>query len=100
MTDAKLQALGSFEEHPSLTDDERLVLHYAVGMTRTPVDVGDELFEELERRFDDGQLVELTSCIAWENYRARFVHAFGIEAEGFSDGSFCPLPELTRSVVG
>ena len=69
------------------------MLHYAVGMTRTPVDVGDELFEQLESRFDHRQLVELTSCIAWENYRARFDHAFGVEAEGFSDGSFCPLPD-------
>ncbi len=100
MTDAKLQALGSFEENPTLTDDERIVLHYAVGMTETPVEVGNELFERLERRFNHRQLVELTSCIAWENYRARFDHAFGIEAEGFSDGSFCPLPEPTRSVVG
>ncbi len=38
------------------------------------------------------QLVEFTSAIAWENYRARFNHAFGCEAEGFSEGAFCPLP--------
>ena len=37
-------------------------------------------------------LEELTSCIAWENYRARFDHAFGIEAAGFSEGAFCPVP--------
>jgi hypothetical protein len=41
-------------------------------------------------------MVELTSAIAWENYRARFDHAFGIEAEGFSAGAFCPLPEARR----
>jgi hypothetical protein len=37
-------------------------------------------------------MVELTSAIAWENYRARFDHAFGCDAEGFSEGAFCPLP--------
>jgi hypothetical protein len=37
-------------------------------------------------------MVELKSAIAWENYRARFDYAFGIEAEGFSTGTFCPLP--------
>ena len=42
------------------------------------------------------QMVELTSAIAWENYRARFDHAFGIEAEGFSAGAFCPLPSARR----
>ncbi len=37
-------------------------------------------------------LVELTSAIAWENYRARFDHAFGIEAENFTEGAVCALP--------
>ena len=37
-------------------------------------------------------VVELTATIAWENYRARFDHAFGIEAEGFSAGAYCALP--------
>jgi len=36
--------------------------------------------------------VELTSALAWENYRARFDHALKIDAEGFSEGAFCPLP--------
>ena len=62
-------------------------------MTQTPVEVPDQLFDRLKQVFNDRQLVELTSAIAWENYRARFDHAFGIEAEGFSKGAFCPLPE-------
>jgi hypothetical protein len=28
---------------------------------------------------------------AWETYRARFDHAFGIESQGFSASAFCPL---------
>ena len=63
-----------------------------VAMTETPVKVPDALFEGLEEHFDNRQLVELTSCIAWENYRARFDHAFGIEAQGFSEGAYCPMP--------
>ena len=50
----------------------------------------DELFAQLRARFTERQLVELTSCIAWENYRARFDHAFGIESEGFDEGSKGP----------
>ena len=65
-------------------------------MTETPVDVADELFALLGSEFDHRQLVELTSCIAWENYRARFDHAFGIEAEGFSEGTQCTLPTPKR----
>jgi alkylhydroperoxidase family enzyme len=50
------------------------------------------LFEGLRQYFDERQMVELTSTIAWENYRARFDHAFGIEAEGFYKGALCLLP--------
>ena len=71
---------------------EKLALSYAAAMTDTPVDVPDELFAALRSHFTDAQLVELTSAIAWQNYSARFNHAIAIEAEGFSDGAFCPLP--------
>jgi alkylhydroperoxidase family enzyme len=92
VSDDKLMALADFETSPALDAREKLVLRYAVGMTETPVAVSEELFAELRRYFNERQLVELTSAIAWENYRARFDHAFGIEAEGFSDGAFCALP--------
>src|ERR1019366_5969543 len=58
----------------------------------TPVELADDLFNAMRARFDERQLVELTSAIAWENYRARFDRAFGCAAEGFSEGAFCPMP--------
>lgn len=61
-------------------------------MTRTPVEVPDSLFARLREKFSEPQLVELTSAIAWENYRARYDHAFGIEAENFSEGAVCAMP--------
>jgi len=61
-------------------------------MTHTPVEVPDALFQRLRGQFSEAQMVELTATIAWENYRARFDHAFGIEAEGFSEGAYCALP--------
>lgn len=61
-------------------------------MTRTPVEVSDALFDRLRKHFNEPQLVELTSGIAWENYRARYDHAFGIEGENFSEGAVCALP--------
>jgi len=85
-------ALADFESSSALSDVEKLVLRYAVAMTVTPVEVPDELFTRLKQHFTEKQLVELTSAIAWENYRARSYHALGIEAEGFSIGAFCPLP--------
>jgi alkylhydroperoxidase family enzyme len=61
-------------------------------MTRVPVEVSDALFTRLRERFSEAELVELTSAIAWENYRARFDHAFGIEGENFTEGSVCAIP--------
>ena len=68
------------------------MLRYAAAMTSTPTEVPNEIFQPLCKYFDDSQIVELTSAIAWENYRARFDHALGVESQEFSDGAFCPLP--------
>jgi len=68
------------------------VLEYADGMTQTPVEVSDALFSRMREKFSEAELVELTSAIAWENYRARFSHAFGIDSENFSEGAVCALP--------
>jgi 4-carboxymuconolactone decarboxylase len=71
---------------------EKLVLEYADAMTQTPMEVPETLFLKMREKFAEPQLVELTATLAWENYRARFDHAFGVEAEGFSEGSCCALP--------
>jgi len=84
--------LSHYRSDFNFSELERLVLEYADAMTQTPVTVPDALFARLRERFSDAELVELTSAIAWENYRARFDHAFGIEAENFNEGVVCALP--------
>ncbi len=93
MTEAQLRDLAVYRQSQAFSPLERLVIDYAVEVTRTPVDVPDHLFAALRQHFDEAQLVELTATIAWENYRARFNHALAIEAQGFSEGAYCPLPE-------
>jgi len=93
VSEAQLAALPDFENSAEFSRTEKLVLRYAVAMTATPVEIPDELFEDLQRLFDERQLVELTSAIAWENYRSRYNHALEIEAEGFYPGALCLLPE-------
>lgn len=85
--------LERFETSDAYDELTKNVLRYAEAMTRTPVEVPDALFAALRARLDPRQMVELTSAIAWENYRARFDHAFGIESQGFSAGAYCPLPK-------
>ena len=74
------------------SETEKLVLEYADALTQTPVEVPDPLFAKLREQFSEVQMVELTATLAWENFRARFDHAFGVEAEGFTKGSYCALP--------
>ena len=90
--------LGIFETSAAFNTGEKLVLRLTVALTRTPANVGDAPFAELQGEFSEAQLVELATAIAWENYRARFNRTFGITAEGFSKGAFCPMPEtLTQA---
>ena len=93
ISEAQLQDLGRFEASPAFTMQEKLVLRLAVALTRTPSSIDDALFAELSGVFSESQLVELTAAITWENHRARFNRVFNVQAEGFSEGSFCPLPE-------
>jgi AhpD family alkylhydroperoxidase len=91
--DAQLLALPRYRQSEEFSDVEKLVLDYAVAVTRTPVEVSDELFAALRRHFDECQLVELTNAIAIENLHARFNAALGIGAAGFSEGMVCAVPE-------
>ncbi|MDQ6914410.1 MAG: carboxymuconolactone decarboxylase family protein [Actinomycetota bacterium] len=92
ITDDELRDLLDYRASARFSEVEKLVLDYAVGISRTPVDVPDELFARLREHFDDAQMVELTSVIALENYRARFNWAMGIQGEGFSEGAYCVRP--------
>src|ERR1700736_6010201 len=93
ISEEQLLALPRYRDSELFDETEKLVLDYAVGMTRTPVSVSDELFAELRSRFDEAQLVELTNIIAVENMRGRFNLAFGMGSAGFSEGMVCAVPE-------
>lgn len=93
ISEDQLHDLAHFEPSSQFSTQEKLVLELATALTHTPTDVSDELFARLRDAFSERQLVELSSAVAWENYRARFNRTFAIDAEGFSQGQFCPLPE-------
>ncbi len=68
------------------------MLRLADAMSSTPAHIDDALFAALRAKFDEAQLAELASALAWENYRARFNRVFDVEAENYSHGAFCPMP--------
>jgi AhpD family alkylhydroperoxidase len=89
VTEEQLLALPHYRDGDAFDERERLVLDYAVAMSRTPARVSDELFASLRAHFDERQLVELTNVIALENMRARFNSAFEMTPAGFSEGMAC-----------
>ncbi len=92
LSDEQLLALPRYQESELFTNLEKLVLDYAVGMSRTPVDVPEALFTKMRQHFNEAQLVELTHVIALENLRGRFNLALGVGAAGFSEGMVCAIP--------
>jgi AhpD family alkylhydroperoxidase len=99
LSDKQLLALPHYGESDLFTNLEKLVLDYATGMSRTPVEVPDVLFARLREHFDEAQLVELTSAIALENMRGRFNLALGVGAAGFSEGMVCAVPAVPEEAA-
>lgn len=87
--EAQMMALPRYRESEEFDELEKLVLDYACAISRTPTQVGDELFASLREHFDERQLVELTNVIVLENARARFNSAFDMTPAGFSEGMVC-----------
>jgi AhpD family alkylhydroperoxidase len=98
LTDEELLALPRYRTSELFTDLERLVMDYAVAMTRTPPEVSDELVALLRVQLDDSQLVELTYLIALESLRGRFNLALGVGAAGFSQDGACAVPAIAEPV--
>jgi AhpD family alkylhydroperoxidase len=100
ISEAQLLALPRYRDSELFSDDEKLVLDYAVAVSSTPVSVSDELFDRLRARFDEVQIVELTNIIALENMRGRFNLALGIGSSGFREGMVCALPASPADSAG
>lgn len=77
----KIDAVAEWRASTLFTLAERAALAFAEGMSATPADVSDDVFEEARQHFSEPRLVELAGTIAMENYRARFNRAFLVESQ-------------------
>lgn len=88
----RLKDIHDYQTSPHFSDDERAAISYADAMTTDPHTVTDEQVADLQRRFGDAGVIELTYQIGVENMRARMYAALGITEQGFSSGDACRLP--------
>lgn len=91
--ETKLRELTRYRDSSLFTPVEKLALQLAEEMTRTPARISDGLREQLLEHLTRAQVMELAAEIAWENQRARLNQGLGVRPAGFSDGSYCLLPE-------
>jgi alkylhydroperoxidase family enzyme len=87
ISDEQLEDLAVFENSPHFDRRDKAVLRLAEGMTRTPAEVSDAVFSELASFFSSEQIVELTTAVSLENFRARFNCALKVESD-----NLCMLP--------
>jgi alkylhydroperoxidase family enzyme len=97
-SDDELLAVARYSDSDLFTEREKTVLDYTVAVMRTPVEVTDELFAQMQSHFTDKQIVEITALLTLVNLD-RFNAAFGIGAAGFSEGMVCVPPDRPVKVV-
>src|SRR5690348_10650740 len=91
-SDDELLAIPRYTSSELFTDREKVALDYTVAVMRTPVEVTDDLFADVQKHFTTEQIVELTALLTLVNLN-RFNAAFGIGSAGFSEGMVCVPPE-------
>lgn len=88
----RLKDIDNYATSPRYADDERAAIAYADTMTTDPHTVTDEQIADLQARFGDAGVIELTYQIGVENMRARMYAALGITEQGFNSGEACRVP--------
>jgi alkylhydroperoxidase family enzyme len=79
----KFAAMSDYRTSDAFTGRERAAMAYAEEATRR--EVSDETFRELQRRFTDTEIVELTWLIAVENYFNLLKQPLQIESDGLRE---------------
>ena len=69
LSNEKLRAILG-DDSSRLNHVERLVIELADAMVTAPSNISDDLYARLRKEFSEGQLMQLSEQIAFENYRA------------------------------
>jgi len=89
LSQRQIDELEAYQTSDAFSVRERIALEYAERITMSDQDVDDAFFEVVRREFETPEaIVELTSIVAFENFRSKFNHALLIESNGF-----CALPQ-------
>ncbi len=75
-----LDALYHIDQYRHLFTARQLIaIRYAEIMTTSARDIDEDIWDELQAHFDDGEIVELTSVIGLFNFFNRFADALKLD---------------------
>jgi alkylhydroperoxidase family enzyme len=79
VSEALLDAMYNIDTHRDMFSERELVaLRYAEIMTTSAREVDEELWDQLQAEFNDGEIIELSSVIGLFNFFNRFADALQI----------------------
>jgi alkylhydroperoxidase family enzyme len=90
LTEGEVQAALGDLERADLPARTVAALRLADCLTGERQSVDDALFAELRRHFDEGQILELGAALTVASGWQRFIEAFGIRPDAWSETT--PLP--------
>ena len=79
--DEKLATVWEYKTSPLFTDAERVAIDFAIAAASQPNDVTDELFDQMKKYWSEGQIVEITSLIAYFGFMNRFNDTMATQLE-------------------
>lgn len=80
-----IRGLKPLEHITSLHEKERVALHYAQALSKTPLVVQQSQLDDLRRLFSEKEIIAITTLTAKVNYWARLFEALRIAPAGLSD---------------
>ena len=91
LTETDVQAaLGDLDGAAALPPATVVALRLADRLTAADPTVDAAFYAELRRHFDDGQILALGAALSVASGWQRFIEAFGIRPDGWTDGT--PVP--------
>lgn len=81
VSEAKIEAVWSFEESHLFSPAERSAIRVAMGAGRVPNEVSDEAMRDLRRHYSDRAIVEIVSVIAMFGFLNRWNNTLGTTLE-------------------
>jgi alkylhydroperoxidase family enzyme len=68
----KLEKVWEFRTSPLFSEAERVALEFAIAAASQPNDVTDELFAQMRRHWNEGQIVEIAALVSYFGFMNRW----------------------------